>query len=87
MANRKRTGRGGISFTYTPEEERKLKEKRIFKEILPLMASVLLEMHQDVSEDSDEEPKLKSSRGSSSRSAVSKEKILRLRKLIEATSK
>lgn len=80
MANRRRTGKGGITFTYTPEEERQMKEKRAFKEILPLIASVLLEMHEEPSEQT-----LKSSRDNKPK--VSKDKIVRLRHLMDVIGK
>lgn len=85
MAHRRRIGKGGIAFTYTPEEERQMKEKRAFKEILPLIASVLLEMHEDVKEDESAEPVLKSSR--KSKPKASQEKIVRLRRLMEVIGK
>jgi hypothetical protein len=82
MSNRRRVGKGGIVFSYTKEEERKIKEKKSMKEILPLMASVILEMHENVKEDEDDgEPKLRASRGSAPK--VSRDKILRLRRLME----
>lgn len=43
--NRRRTGKGGIVYSYTPEEERQQKRKKAMKNILPIMADLILELH------------------------------------------
>lgn len=72
--NRRRTGKGGIVYSYTPEEEKQQNRKKAMKNILPLMADLILELHGE-----GDSKMLKSGKG---KSLSSNPKIETLKKLL-----
>lgn len=77
--NRRRIGRGGIAYTYTAEEEKGQDKKKAMKSIIPVIAQILVDMHEG-----DGEKKLRSGK---SATVARNPKIDRLKKLMEDLNK
>ena len=73
--NRRRSGRGGIAYTYTKEEEDQQLKKKALKNIIPLISELVIELHES------ESKKLKVGKDST---PVSNPKINKLTQLIES---